>query len=161
MKAFLHKVNQTLSGFCGCLLLTMTILLIIDIFSRNLSRPIQGITELTVFVMMVVIYLGFARCEEHKEHVQLEIVLNALPASVRKYMGLVIYLLALVGVGILLHALALNAIKSFRDGEALSGTVELRIWPVKFIMLTGLVFYWIQTFFNAVDAVNKLKNVKK
>ena len=39
--------------------------------------------ELSVFVMMITIYLGMARCEENKEHVALEIVLNYLPPSRR------------------------------------------------------------------------------
>jgi TRAP-type C4-dicarboxylate transport system permease small subunit len=161
MKAILHKINQILSAFCGWLMLAMMIFLVIDIFSRTIAKPIQGMTELTVFVMMVAIYLGLARCEENKEHVQLEIVVNFLPASRKKFIEFFVYLLALATVSILLYALTKNTITSFQSGEALPGTVEFRIWPVKFIMLIGLVFYWIQTLMNALDTANQLRNVKK
>jgi len=117
-------------------------------------------TELSVFVMMIAIYLGLARCEEHKEHVQLEIVLNALPTSIRKFMGFFAYLLAIVTVTIFLYALTINTITSFQSGEALSGTVELRIWPVKFVMLIGLIFFWIQTLINVVDSAKKLRHLE-
>ena len=67
MKRVVHKINQILSGFCGWLMLAMMILLVIDIVSRTMRKPIQGMAELSVFVMMVVIYLGLARCEENKD----------------------------------------------------------------------------------------------
>ena len=161
MKALLHKSNQILSAFCGWLMLAMMVLLMIDVFSRTIDISIQGMTELTVFVMMVAIYLGLARCEQYKEHVRLEIIVNALPPSIRKFMGVFAYLLAFVTVGIFFYALAQNTLKSFQSGEALSGTVEIRIWPVKFIMLIGLAFYWIQTLISAVDEVNELRNTKR
>jgi len=86
MKSLFHKINQILSGFCGWLMLAMMILLGIDIFGRSVRRPLQGMAELSVFVMMIVIYLGLARCEEHKEHVNLEIVRNAGPCHRRVFL---------------------------------------------------------------------------
>lgn len=142
-------------------MLGMMVLLMADVFSRSIAISIQGMTELTVFVMMVVIYLGLARCEQYREHVRLEIIVNALPPSIKKFMEVFAYLLAFVTVGIFFYALAQNTWKSFQSGEALSGTVEIRIWPVKFIMLIGLAFYWIQTLFSVVDEVHELLNAQK
>lgn len=157
MKALVHKINQILSGFCGWLMLAMMILLVIDIVGRSVRRPLQGMAELSVFVMMIVIYLGLARCEEHQEHVNLEIVKNALPPKVKRATELFTYLLALVTVGILLYAVAENALASYRNNEAIEGTVELHIWPVKFVMVIGLIFFLFQTLLNTADAVRKLK----
>jgi TRAP-type C4-dicarboxylate transport system permease small subunit len=161
MKILFHRVNQILSGFCGWLILAMMILLVIDIIGRTISRPIQGMAELSVFVMMVAIYLGLARCEEHREHVGLEIIINALPHTMRLLMRLLIYVLALVTVGILLYAVFQNAVASFRSNEAIAGTVELRIWPVKFIMVIGLVFFWVQTLINTIDAAKRFGKINK
>lgn len=161
MRAFFHRINQILSGFSGWLMLAMMILLVIDIVGRSISRPLQGMAELSVFVMMVVIYLGLARCEEHREHVSLEIIKNVLPPSLRRAMELLISLLAFATVGLLLYAVFQNAVSSFMSNEAIAGTVELHIWPVKFIMVAGLIFFWIQTLINAVEAVKKLKRVDK
>jgi len=161
MKVFFHRINQILSGFCGWLMLAMMILLVIDIVGRSISRPIQGMAELSVFVMMVVIYFGLARCEEHREHVSLEIIKNTLPPSLRRAMELLISLLALATVGLLLYAVFQNAMSSFMSNEAIEGTVELHIWPVKFLMVIGLIFFWIQTLINTVEAAKKLKKVDK
>jgi len=148
MKSFFHQVNQIFSTSCGWLLLTMMILLTIDIVSRTLAQPLQGMAELSVFVMMIVIYLGLARCEESKEHVALEFVLNYFKPSMRRRVALMAQLLAVGSAGLLLYAVLLNAVNSYRTNEALEGTVELPIWPVKFIMVIGLIFFWIQTFFH-------------
>ena len=56
-------------------------------------------------------------------------------------MGFFSNLAALGTVGLLLYAVLTNAIASFRNNEAIEGTVELHIWPVKFLMVVGLVFF--------------------
>jgi len=155
MRTVIHKVNQFLSGFCGWLMLAMMILLVVDILGRTFKRPIQGMAELSVFVMMIVIYLGLARCEEHREHVNLEVVRNALPRRARQITELIAYVLALLTVGLLLYAVCQNALASFQKKEALEGTVELCIWPVKFVMVIGLFFFFIQTFINTLDVARK------
>jgi TRAP-type C4-dicarboxylate transport system permease small subunit len=157
MKTFFHKVNRTLSTFTGWLMLAMMVLLVTDIVSRTISRPLQGMAELSVFVMMVVIYLGQARCEEFKDHVNLELVKNALPPNLRRVLELIVYLLALGTVSLLLYAVFLNALSSYQSKESIGGTVELHIWPVKFIMVVGLLFFWIQTLINTVDTAKQFK----
>ena len=76
MRAFVHKANRLLSGFAGWLMLAMMFLLITDIVFRSMDMPLHGLAELSVFVMMIVIYMGLARCEEHSEHVGLEFAIN-------------------------------------------------------------------------------------
>ena len=156
MKIVFHKINQILSGFCGWLMMAMMILLVADIIGRTAGRPLQGMAELSVFVMMVVIYLGLARCEENREHVGLEIVVNALPSTAKRYMVFITHILAVVTVGLLLYAVSQNALASFKNNEAIEGTVELRIWPVKFFMVVGLFFFLVQTIRHMVDAAKRI-----
>jgi TRAP-type C4-dicarboxylate transport system permease small subunit len=156
MKTVFHKINQILSGFCGWLMVSMMTLLVIDIIARTMRKPIQGMAELSVFVMMVVIYLGLARCEENKEHVSLELVVKALPRPAQGVMSVISHLMALGIVGLFLYSVLMNAINSYVRNEAIEGTVEMHIWPVKFIMVIGLTFFFVQTLINAVEAVKKL-----
>jgi len=152
MRKITHKINQVLAGSCGWLMLAMMLLLVLDVVTRLVGRPMQGMAELSVFVMMIVIYLGLARCEERKEHVGLELLRNFLPPSKRPALDWINALLALVTVVIFSYAIIDNAISSFQRNESLEGTVELPIWPTKFIIVLGIVFYVIQTFLNWVDA---------
>jgi len=150
MRGIVHKLNQIFSAFCGWLMLAMMVLLIIDILTRSVKKPLQGMAELSVFVMMVVIYLGLARCEENRGHVYLEIGRNLLPPSFRKISEGVAYLLAIITAGVLLYVGAQNALFSFMSNESIEGTVELRIWPIKFIMVIGLIFFFLQIIFNGI-----------
>ncbi len=161
MRSFLHRINQWLSGFCGWLMLAMMLLLTVDIVGRTIKRPIQGMAELSVFVMMVVIYLGLARCEEHMEHVNLEIAKNLLPPRPRKATELLAAILALGTATLLLYAVAVNAWAAYTSNESLEGTVEMFTWPVKFIMVVGLVFYVLQTVTNVRDMVREGKAVTR
>jgi TRAP-type C4-dicarboxylate transport system permease small subunit len=156
MKTFIHKVNQILSGFCGWLMLAMMILLVCDIIGRTAGKPLQGMAELSVFVMMVVIYLGLARCEENREHVALEIIVNVLPKRVKHKLLFLSQILAVMTVGLLLYAVFENALASYQNNESIEGTVELRIWPVKFFMVIGLVFFLAQSIGHMLDAAKRM-----
>jgi TRAP-type C4-dicarboxylate transport system permease small subunit len=158
MKTFFHKINPVLSGFTGWLMLVMMILLVTDIIARTYFKPIQDLAELSVFVMMVVIYLGMARCEEHREHVNLEIVANALPRVPRRLMGVFSHMLALGTVGLLFYSVALNALAAYRSNIAAQGAFEFPLWPVKLIMVVGIVFFFFQTLVNTID---EFKNLMK
>ena len=150
MRRIVHGLNQILSAFCGWLMLAMMVLLIIDIVTRSAKKPLQGMAELSVFVMMVVIYLGLARCEENRGHVYLEIGRNLLPPSLRRICEGVAYLFAMITAGVLLYVGTQNALFSFMSNESIEGTVELRIWPIKFIMVIGLVFFFLQILLNGI-----------
>jgi TRAP-type C4-dicarboxylate transport system permease small subunit len=152
MRKIIHTINQVLSGFCGWLMLAMMLLLVLDVITRLIGRPMQGMAELSVFVMMVVIYLGLSRCEEHKEHVKLDLLRNFLPPPKRGVLDRTNALLAIVTVGIFAYAIIDNALFSFRRNESLEGTVELPIWPTKFIIVIGVVFFFFQAFLTWLDA---------
>jgi TRAP-type C4-dicarboxylate transport system permease small subunit len=152
MRKAVHYFIQILAGCCGWLMLAMMLLLVADVVTRLSGRPMQGMAELSVFVMMIVIYLGLARCEEHREHVSLELLRNALSGKKRRGLDRINALLAAVTVSIFTYAIVDNAIYSYLRNESLEGTVELPIWPTKFIIVVGVLFYLIQTLLNWKDA---------
>ncbi len=155
MKRLTHKINQILSGFCGWLMLAMMILLIIDIVARTMRKPLQGMAELSVFVMMIVIYLGFSRCEEHGEHVRLEFAVNALPKRFRPIVNSTSQFLAVAVIGLMLYAVTADAWSSYLTGSAIEGTVDMPIWPTKFVMVVGMVFFLLQGIVNLVDPIGR------
>jgi len=148
MKTILTKINELLSGFTGWLMLAMMLILVTDILWRLFGEPLQGMAEMSVFVMMIVIYLGFARCEEHHDHVALEFFTDALPNRARSISLMISQILAVVTVGLLLYAVTANAWSSFVSNEAIAGTVEVPIWPTKFVMVVGMIFFFAQVIAN-------------
>ena len=157
MRRLVHRANHLLAAFAGWLMLAMMLLLVADIIGRAINMPLQLMAELSVFVMMIVIYLGFARCEEHSEHVGLEIVINYLPAKARTKMLAVSQFLAVGTIGLLLYAVATDAWSAFETNSSIEGIVDLPIWPTKFIMVVGMVFFFLQGVINLANAVRRAR----
>ncbi len=153
MKAFLHKANRLLAGFAGWLMLAMMMLLIIDIVFRSADMPLHGLAELSVFVMMIVIYLGLSRCEEYSEHVSLEFATNKLSNKARRVVAAAVQFLAVATVGLMFYAITTDAWSAFETNSSIEGLIDLPIWPTKFIMVVGMVFFLLQTIVNLVDSI--------
>lgn len=148
MAAFIAKVGRFLSGFTGWLMVAMMMLLVIDIVARSLGHPLQLMAELSVFVMMIVIYLGFARCEHEREHVGLEAVTNLFSRANRLRIAYLAQVLAVITVALLLYAIVADAKHAFETNSAIEGVVDIPLWPTKFIMAAGMVVFLAQAIVN-------------
>ena len=148
MKNLVSKINGILSGFTGWLMLVMMLLLVADIIWRMAGMPLQGLAELSVFVMMIVVYLGFSRCEEYKEHVALEFITDMLPLKARRSAAILVQTLSTMTVALLFYAVVLDALSAFATKEAIEGVMELPTWPTKFFMVLGMAFFLIQAALN-------------
>ncbi len=153
MKAFLHKANRLLAGFAGWLMLAMMMLLVIDIVFRSVDMPLHGLAELSVFVMMIVIYLGLSRCEEYSEHVGLEFAINKLSEKARSVMAAAVQFLAVATVGLMFYAVTTDAWSAFETNSSIEGLIDLPIWPTKFVMVVGMVFFLLQAIVNLFDSI--------
>jgi TRAP-type C4-dicarboxylate transport system permease small subunit len=154
MRTLFHKINQTLSAFCGWLMLIMMFLLVVDIVSRTFHQPIYGLAEGSVFVMMITIYLGMARCEENREHVRLELLLDALPSRVRRPFESGVFGIELATILIFFYAVVLDFLKAYQTGESvLGGTMEFYLWPIKVFTVIGLVFYLVELVFKNMQGL--------
>ena len=152
MKLWVHKANQVLAAIGGWLMLGMVLLLVTDVVFRSFGRPLLLMAELSVFVMMIVIYLGFSRCEEQHAHVRLEFLVNALRPDTRLRLRKLVDLLAVCVVALLLVAVARNAWSSWRTGSAIAGTVDIPIWPTMMVMVFGMVVFLLQSLVNLFDS---------
>ena len=140
----LSKTNKAMAWLCGLLMVVMMMLLVLDCGSRIADAPLAGMSELSVFVLIVVTYLGLAGGEELGQHVRVEAALNKLPLRMRRVVEWMVSVLEICTVGLFLVAVWINALKSFRTGEAVTGAIQLPLWPVKWIMVAGLVLYLLQ-----------------
>jgi len=148
MKHWVHRANQWLSGLAGWLMFAMMMLLVTDVVFRSFGKPLLLMAELSVFVMMIVIYLGFSRCEEEHEHVRLSFIVNALPDHVRPKVNAIANFVAVGVIALLFFAVSRDAWSSFVTGSAIEGMTDIPIWPTKFIMVIGMVIFLLQGIVN-------------
>lgn len=118
-------------------------LLVVDVTFRALLEPIQIIPELSVFAMMITIYLGLADCERRGEHICIELFRQGrnrphVFIRLRQF-------LTIIGVVVLLYAMLVNGLGSYFSGEGTEGMVTIKIWPIKLIMIVGAVVFLFET----------------
>ena len=85
MIKIIDRVTEWLAESSGWLVSIIMILLVVDFVSRGLSKPIQGVSEMAVFVMVAVVYLGLGHCEQEKGHVRVEMFITKVRLLCRKY----------------------------------------------------------------------------
>lgn len=155
MQRLVSAANSALSAFSGWLMLLMMLILVADFVARLFGFPLQDMAQISVFVMMIVIYLGFSGCEENREHVALEFVTNALPDRLRRKVLIFAQCLAVIAVAILLYAVTVNALKAYRTNEAIAGAMQIPTWPTKFLMVLGMVVFLLQAILNVARPVER------
>ena len=155
MQRTVSRINNFLSAVTGWLMMVMVGVLVADIIWRTAARPLFGMAEMSVFVMMIVIYLGLSRCEEHGDHVRLEFLTDAAKGRLRRAMILFARLLAFATVALFFYAVVTDALFAFRTNESIAGVVNLPIWPTKFVMVVGAALFLVQTFLNLFRAPDR------
>lgn len=151
MRKIISFINKSFAELCGWLLSVIMVLLVIDFISRGLSMPVIGASEIAVFAMVSVVYLGLPFCEQQRGHVRVEAVLIRLPKKLKSVLDLGCYVLAIAIIIIAIYAGFINAISAYVEREAIAGATPLLTYPVKFVMVVGLVFYLLQLFINVFD----------
>lgn len=161
MKNVIQQINKFLAEICGWFLIVMMCLFIADFVSRGLYRPLQGVGELAVFVLIVVIYLGIPHCEKVRRHVKVGAITRFLPQKIRQLILLSVYLLTFLFLIFVVFSVGRNFIHAYQSREAIAGTVNLVTWPVKLSIFIGCLFYCFQVLINGIDEFKKLIYVLK
>ena len=156
MKKVIEQINKTLAEICGWLLSLMIIFLCFDIISREAAEPVQWVAEMAVFVMMSAIYLGLSQCERLDKHVKVTALFERMPIRIQKIVRATNYAIMIPVVSILLWSAVNNLIYTYAKKVAIAGTVPLLLWPVRFVILIGIFFYWLQVIINFYDCLKTL-----
>ena len=60
-------------------------------------------------------------------------------------------------VSLLLYAGASDALSAFVTGASVTGTKPMLLWPVKTVMVVGLVLFWFQLFSKSLDFLKEMR----
>jgi TRAP-type mannitol/chloroaromatic compound transport system permease small subunit len=144
----IHRINNSLAELSGWLVTAIMTMLIFNILSRLSGRAVQGVSEFAVFALVATVYLGLSHCEEKESHLRVEFFSNRFKGRSKKISDTFDYLVAIIFVAVALYASWRSALFSLQTGESVPGTIPLPIYPAKFIIFTGLLFYLAQLAIN-------------
>lgn len=148
MGKILSKINIFASIICGYFLAILMIMLLLDIFFRTIGKPIIGIAELSMFVMLTTVYLGMGECERVHGHVKVDFITDKLPTSIQKYFKIFSHIICFITLIICSYSMITNTIDSYNGNEAIAGLISFPVWPVKLLMSIGLLLYCLQALYN-------------
>lgn len=153
MEKTMNFINKRLSELCGVLLFIIIILLLVNIFSREIGYGIEGLSNISVIVLISVIYLGLSTTEQHKQHAAVEILDYRLNPKQRRVVDIIINIIKLGTVLIFLYAALGNAIFSIKIHEIFADVVSIPMWPSKTALFIGVFFFTIQIVLNLLKAI--------
>lgn len=138
------RLNRTLAELCGWLLIVVVLFMVVDLVSRGFSHPLYGVSELAMFSMIAIVYLGLSHAEEHDSHIRVELLTDKLEGAPARWLHGFISALSLVTVAIVVWAVWRNAMDAWQSHQAIAGPRPILIYPIKFVMFAALLLYAVQ-----------------
>ena len=124
----------------GRLVLLITMLHVtLDVVLRfAFNRPLTGTVEISSYYYMIaVVFLPLAAVELRNGHISVEIVAQHLSEGAQRVLIGVVCLLSAVFYGLLAWRTGLEAIEKMHVGERYSSSMDLSIWPPRFMLPLG------------------------
>lgn len=153
MLSLINRFASSLAGMLGMIIMSV---LVIDIIFRYLGSPILGVSQLSVLLMMVMIYLGFSHCEENDEHVRLDMLPALISKRNEKWLSVFVGALALLACLLLSYSVYYDLGQSIRRNEVVEGAVSFPVWPAKLAMLIGAVLFTLQVVVNCFNGIKDI-----
>jgi TRAP-type C4-dicarboxylate transport system permease small subunit len=135
-------------------LFLMMLQTVVDVLASNLAgRPIPGNLEIiSVYHMVLVVFLPLAFVERNHENITVDLLYNALPDWMRRWVLVTGYLVTATFFGLLVWQTGADAIRSFQLNEMIMGAVYVTIWPAKLALPIGFVAAFLMVLANAYQA---------
>lgn len=146
-------INRRLAELCGLMLFIIMFLLLINIFAREFGYAVDGLSNISVLILISVVYLGLSTTEESNQHAAVELLENRLNVKNRKVLMIFIHIVKLIAIGIFVYGAVGGFFSSVESGEAFVDVVYIPMWPSKLALLIGLIFFEIQIFINLLKTI--------
>jgi TRAP-type C4-dicarboxylate transport system permease small subunit len=122
----------------GVLIVIVLALTSVGVFMRYvLDRPLRGVDEATGFLVVAIVMFGAAETLRRGEHIQIDLVTNALRGRTRWVFDLWAYACVLVFSVVFLFTAWRTVAFTWRFGEYSTGYLEMPMWIPQATMLPG------------------------
>jgi len=129
-----------------------------DTFSRYVfNKPFQGTITISIMMLMFLVYLGAAYCENVRCHIRVDILFRRFSKVWRNRLDVIWLVLALSLMPLLIWQTFLLAMHSFRTGE-MAMDIALPMYPGKFVIAIGFTLWAIQLVFSIIEKIKEGRN---
>lgn len=154
MRVMIHRLARWTALLSASAAAVMMLTVSLDVARRTATgRPIAGAAELTVLLIVAVIFLGLGEAERTDTHVRMRLLTSRLPERVAALLRGLALLLAVAVLLWTAYATGLRAQRSFASGEFLFGLARFPVWPARALIPVGFVVVALETGLRAWDAL--------
>ncbi len=142
----------------GAGMLTATFLGTGDVVGTQFfGRPVHGAKEITESTMVLIVFGALAYAQIRRAHIRVELLYTHMGGRVQAVMDVVADLAALVFFGILIWQCTDGAMLSWRIGEAADGLFRFRLYPARWILVTGTGLLIAQLVLDLIADLGRVK----
>lgn len=157
LNKILLPISMILQGVGAGVLAVMMFLTASDVTLRQFKLPIMGTDDITAFLMAILISFGLAYCTIKKGHVQVDFIVERLPARTQAIINSITTLLSFVICVLITWQSFANMISVYKSG-ATSWTLNIIVYPFAGIVAFGFALFALvlmANFFEAISGVRK------
>lgn len=146
-----------LAGYLATVALgLMMILTVVDVFLRYFfNSPINGVTEITEFMMVVVVFPALAWCAITRRHVMVALLVSYFPPRVQNILDTITLLMTLGIFGIITWQSFLESL----DVGTTSALLNLPYYPFYWVLTLGFALFCLAIVALIIE--NIVKEVKR
>ncbi|WP_417210555.1 TRAP transporter small permease subunit [Antarctobacter sp.] len=140
-KNLLEWLSEALLTLTAIPMLAMMVHVTLDVILKyTISTPIQGTLEITAYYYMVsVVVLPLAFVELTRQSIAVELFYQMMSSGLQvAVIGFVLLLSAVTYAGLAVISIP-DALRAFEMKEIVMGTVNIYIWPMRFVLPAGLI----------------------
>ena len=140
------------------LLVFMMLMVTASAFGRYaFNTPILGTLELTEELMVFIVYLGIAYTQFLKAHINIDLVLTRFSEKSKLVCEAISMLFAWVLFALITWQGSLAFIEAYEVRELTVGSVEIPLWPAKFMVPFGSLILCLRYIYDIVHNIQKLR----
>lgn len=152
LTAFNRQVTLNLSAFC--LVLSMLVVSA-DAIGRKLGITVPGAVSVTELFIAGMVFGGIVFAQTNNMHLYVGLLDSVLPPIGRLLTDLLGLLIGFVSTAFIAWFGFLTAIDSWEVGEISESTIDVPVWPSRFILAIGSLLLCLQFVLDAIRQMVK------
>lgn len=134
-------LSEALLSVTAIPVLAMMVHVTLDVTLKYVvNTPIQGTLEITAYYYMVsIVVLPMAFVELTRQSIAVDLFYQMMPDSAQFVTTVIVLLLSAAGYGGLAYISWPDALEAFEKREIVMGTVNIYIWPARFLLPGALM----------------------
>lgn len=159
VEQLIHRLTHAFAIVPVAVVFLMMLMITISVAGRYLlNKPLKGDMDFIELAMVVVVYLGLAKCTYLKRHIEVDVIYMRLPKGVQKYLDVLVSLIGAFIFAIIAWQLFDRAWRYLVHPPG-SFTFLLYIphWPFMFIAAIGAGLMTLEILVTFVHSLAALK----